>query len=435
MRRSLSIVLILSVTALLSGCTKVVSTNPDGAYSVQQTKDGGFILCGLKTDNNIYKVFLIKTDISGKKIWERTFNGLGFGCWAFSVQQTMDDGYILAGTTETSNASLDGYFIKTNSEGNAEWSKVLGSAGDDGIQSIRQTKDEGYIFTGFSRPQGAGSDKIWLVKTDVNGNVLWEKRLGSSIPESSQVVLQTKDGGCIITGYIDSYNGMGNALLIKTDANGNILWSKDFGGQSFDAAYSSDLTDDGGYIIAGPTWSYGAGKADVWLIKTDAYGNTQWNKTFGSTGSEIAYSVQQTSDEGYILAGVSYSYGVNYGDVLLIKTNTNGNEQWYKTYRGTGEGAAMSLDQARDGGYIIAGYTSSSVAGDNEVLLIKIDANGNKVWEETFGGTNNEEIISMDPTSGYILAGFTYSFGAGSNDFWLIKTAVEGNAPATSTPG
>jgi hypothetical protein len=166
-------------------------------------------------------------------------------------------------------------------------------------------------------------------------------------------------------------------FLIKTDANGNVQWAKTYGGTSYDWDYSVQQTSDGGYIVAGWTWSFGAGYDDIFLIKTDTNGNIIWAKTYGGTGYEKAFSVQQTSDGGYIVAGSTSSFGVGGGDLFLIKTDANGNVIWAKTYGGTYDDLAYSVQQTSDGGYIVAGWTNSFGAGGVDIFLIKTDANGN----------------------------------------------------------
>jgi hypothetical protein len=171
--------------------------------------------------------------------------------------------------------------------------------------------------------------------------------------------------------------GWGAIFLIKTDANGNIQWAKTYGGTSYDIASSVQQTSDGGYIVAGRTYSFGAGYWDIFLIKTDANGNVIWAKTYGGTYIEWASSVQQTSDGGYIVAGTTWSFGAGYNDIFLIKTDASGNIQWAKTYGGTNDDYASSFQQTSDGGYIVAGRTYSFGAGGSDIFLIKTDANGN----------------------------------------------------------
>ena len=313
-----------------------------------------------------------------------------------------------------------------------QWNKTFGVIGNDGATSVQQTSDEGYIFVGYTYRPGYSND-AWIIKTDVLGNGQKENIFGGTDLDEAKSVQQASDGGYIIAGYTQSYGaGSGDAWLIKTDASGNEQWNKTFGGSSSDRAESVQQTSDGGYIIAGNTQSYGAGSGDAWLIKTDASGKEQWDKTFGGTTDEGALSVQQISNGGYILAGWTNSYGAGSGDAWLIKTDAKGNLEWSKTFGGTKNDGVWFVQQASDRGYILAGWTYSYGAGSMDAWLIKADANGNEQWNKTFGGAGGDGIRYVRQTSdgGYILAGSSNSYNA---DYlvnaWLIKIS-----PAQTEP-
>jgi hypothetical protein len=305
------------------------------------------------------------------------------------------------------------------------FAKTYGGEIYDRFYSVQQTSDGGYIVAGVTHSFSSGGYDIFLIKTDANGNVIWAKTYGEISNEKAFSVQQTSDGGYIVAGVTDYFSAViGDIFLIKTDANGNIQWAKTYGGTSTDSAFSVQQTSDGGYIVAGYTYSFGAGGTDIFLIKTDASGNLQWAKTYGGTYWDEAYSVQQTSDGGYIVAGYP----------SLIKTDANGNIIWAKTYGGT---TVRSVQQTSDGGYIVAGHTNSFGAGYYDIFLIKTDANGNVQWAKTYGGTYSEWASSVQQTSdgGYIVAGTTRSFGAYWYNIFLIKTDANGNIQWAKTYG
>jgi uncharacterized protein YuzE len=334
----------------------------DYAFSARQTSDGGYIVAGYEYDTWGDDAFLIKTDAKGNIIWAKTYDSDDDR--AYSVQQTSDGGYIVVGR-ENSFGFGDILLIKTDTNGNIIWAKTYDYNYKDTATSVQQTSDGGYILAGYAITFWADRADIFLIKTDTNGNIIWAKTYRATIWNEAYSVQQTSDGGYILAGY---------PSLIKTDADGNVIWAKTYEGT---VAYSVQQTSDGGYIVAGLTWSFGADSNDIILIKTDANGNIIWAKTYGGTDDDRAYSVQQTSDGGYIVVGYTESFGADSGDIILIKTDANGNIQWAKTYGGTRRDEAFSVQQTSDGGYIVAGATASFGAGWGAIFLIKTDANGN----------------------------------------------------------
>jgi hypothetical protein len=355
-------------------------TGDDLGESVEQTRDGGYIITGYTWSfgAGYCDVWLVKTDAAGNTVWTKTFGGKADDR-GYSVQQTQDGGYIIAGLTKSDWTScVDAWLIRTDATGDTLWTRTYGGAKNDYSLSVQQTQDGGFILAGGTGSRGAGGYDVWLFKTDADGNKVWDKTLGGEGREGASQVQQTRDGGYIITGYTTSYGAGGSDVwLIKTDADGDTLWTRTFGAGSDDEGSSVQQTQDGGYVIAGYTTSYGAGYEQAWLIKTDANGDTVWTRAFGGSNAERSSCVRQTQDGGYIVAGYTWSYGAGKDDVWLVKTDANGAMAWTRTFGGPSWDEGNSVQQTQDGGYIIAGTTWSSGAGRGDICLIKTDAAGN----------------------------------------------------------
>jgi hypothetical protein len=359
-------------------------------------------------------------------LWTKTFGGTNIDI-GHCVQETTDSGYIITGYTR-SYGTMSGrnvILIKTDSNGNEEWINAYGGDDDDEGYSVQQTSDGGYIITGYTKSYGFGLNDVFLIKTDASGNQSWIKTFGGAQDDEGYSVLQTDDGGYLIAGVTSSSGaGSRDVLLVKTDASGNSQWQKTLGGMSSDGARDIKKTSDGGYILTGWTLSYGPGFiGNAWLVKTDSLGNEEWNKFFGGSDADRGYSVQQTNDGGYIVAGYTDSFGAGLYDMLLVKTDNSGNQEWMKTFGGTGRDYGHSVQQTTDGGFIVAGYTLSFGAGGDDVWLVKTDINGTEEWNKPLGGTSSDVAYSVKETSdgGCIVTGHTLSFGAGVHDVWLIK--------------
>jgi len=402
-----------------------------------------------------WDAWLIKTDANGNEQWNKTFGAAG-NDQVHSVQQTSEGGYILAGKTSSYGAGRwDFWLIKVGNKDvgiapskdtaptinkspdkvvfdglSVQWSKTFGTQyKHDWAESVQQTSDGGYILAGRTGAKSASRSDVLIIKADANGNEQWNSTYGGREHDSAHSVKQTSDGGYIIAGFTNSFgDGNSDVWLFKVDPNGNPQWSKTFGGTKSDGAFTVQLTSDGDYLVAGCTNSYGAASDDVLLLKTDLNGNKQWNRTFGGTGTDIAYSVQQTSDKGYILTGFTFSYGAGSNDFWLIKTDANGNLEWNKTFWGTGDDRAYSIQQTSDGGYILVGCTGSYGTGRSGAWLIKTNKQGNEQWNKPFEG-GSAESVKQTSDGGYILAGNV------NKDAWLIKTDEIGNEQWNKTFG
>jgi hypothetical protein len=343
--------------------------------------------------------------------WNKTYGGNGTEM-AFSVQQTYDGGYILAGwTTSFGAGGYDFWVVKTDGSGNQQWNRTYGGTGEEQAYCVRQTFDGAYIIAGYTCAWGTFDFDMWVVKTDGSGNQQWNRTYGGTGSGAAKCVRQTSDGGYIIAGV---------SLLVKTDSSGNLQWNKTYGGN----ANSVEQTSDGGYIVAGcivtgakPYW---AGSDDFWVVKTDSSGNQEWNKTYGGPYTDVANSVQQTSDGGYIIAGYTDLAGFDNYDYWLVKIDPLGNQQWNKTYAEGVRNEAYSVQQTPDGGYVVLGNARSD--GWFGVWLVKTNSSGSVQWDKFYGGG---EAYSGEETSdgGYIFAGDIISSSATLSDFWLVKVA------------
>jgi hypothetical protein len=361
---------------------------PDYGSSVQQTSDGGYIVAGTEGYDgpDSVQVYLIKTDAAGDTVWTRKYGGTRREAGE-SVRQTSDGGYIIAGLTTSFGAGQeDVYLIKTNASGDTIWTKTYGGTGSDYGRSVKQTSDGGYIITGFTDSFGAGSYDVYLIKTNASGDTVWTKTYGGASEESGSCVQQTSDGGYVISGYTFSFGaGPTDVYLIRADAGGGVVWGRVYGGASWEFGNSVQQTSDGGYIVAGETESFGAGDSDTYLIRTDADGDTVWTRTYGGTGHEAGFSVQETSDGGYIIAGHTYTFGAGGGDVYLIRADAGGGVIWARAYGDTAEEGSYSVQQTSDGGYIVAGHADPSGTGNDDVYLIRVREHNWKAKDKKFG--------------------------------------------------
>jgi hypothetical protein len=293
---------------------------------------------------------------------------------------------------------------------------------------VEQTRDGGLILTGWIESGGAGSD-VFLAKYDSAGSRLWQYTYRGNGFSDGHCVREVSGGGFIIAGEtksVDAYDH--DVYVVRTDSKGVLLWEKTFGGVRCDYAWSVQQTKDGGFIIAGGTESFGAGIYDVYLIKLDASGNEIWEKTYGGPASDCGYAVLQADDGGYVIAGNAESFGTGNPDVYLLKTDSEGNMVWQKTYGGSGSDYGWSLLKAPAGGFIIAG--EKEVAGDQgsgfAAYLLKLNSAGEKIWENTYGGGSVSSFYGACLASGgYALTGKIES--AGGYGLYAVKIAEDGS--------
>jgi hypothetical protein len=256
--------------------------------------------------------------------------------------------------------------------------KAIGGKNDDRGNSLIQTSDGGYAIAGATSSFGAGEWDVYVVKLDANGNLQWTKTIGGPKGDYGNSLIQTSDGGYAIACATESFGaGEADVYVVKLDANGNLQWTKTIGGPGGEIGISLIQTSDGGYAIAGSTYSFGAGLLDVYVVKLDAKGYIQWTKTIGGPKGDYGNSLIQTSDGGYAIACATKSFGAEWSDVYVVKLDANGNLQWTKTIGAKNKNySKSSLIQTSDGGYAIAGHTESFGAGEWDIYVVKLDRNG-----------------------------------------------------------
>jgi len=323
------------------------------------------------------------------------------------------------------------------SEGDSLWSHTYGGVDDDVAWSIIPSGDGGYLLAGRTASFGAGPSDIWLIKVDAQGDSLWSRTYGGSSYEDVGGIIPSGDGGFLLAGGTDSFGaGQADMWLVKVNAQGDSLWSHTYGGGLDDWAYAIIPSGDGGFLLLGETYSFSVGDGGVWLMKVDAQGNFLWHQFYGGTEWDAAYSIIPSNDGGFLLAGETYSFGAVNRDMWLLKANANGDSIWSHIYGGNDWDAAYSIVPSGDGGFLLAGDTWSFGPGSRNMWLVKVNADGDSVWSRFYGG--GEEYANTIISTGdgcFLLAGSTDSFGAGSQDMWLVKVNSQGDSLWSHTYG
>jgi hypothetical protein len=434
----------------------------------------------MKTQKQLYQFVLLCIIMLGVKNnyaqapaiqWQKSYGGSAID-GANALKQTTD-GYIIAGASNsmdgdvTSNFGLyDTWIIKTDINGTIQWQKSYGDTGYDVANDIQQTTDGGYIIAGYADSTGNngghGLRDYWIVKIDALGTLQWQKCYGGKKQDQAQVIRQTPDGGYIVAGSSNSNDGDVNGnhslgsnydyWILKIDQAGSIQWQKCLGGLNNDDAYDIQLTADHGFIVAGISASNGGnvtfnhGYNDYWVVKLDSLGNLQWQKTYGGSGSDVANSIQQTNDGGYIIAGYTNSNDDDVSgnhqtstnatfDIWIIKLDGIGGIQWEKCYGGWSDETAYSIKQTSEGGYVVAGlnnYNGGDITGSHgggDFWIVKLDTQGIIQWENCYGGSSSDYPHGLEQTTdgGYIIAGASKSIDGdvtgnhGDSDYWVVK--------------
>jgi 5-hydroxyisourate hydrolase-like protein (transthyretin family) len=385
-----------------------------------------FLLCGLLSG--------VPSPSRGSTFWA-TYGGAG-SLGASSIAKTLDGGYFVAGgLAPAGTGPTNAWILRLDGKGTVLWENTYGGASDDYINSVQSTPDDGCVVAGYTSSFGAGGYDAWVLKLDGQGAVLWQNAYGGAGYDFAASVQPTPDGGYLVAGGTDSWGtGQTEAWVFKLDQDGNVLWDTRFGDAGVESVSSIQITSDGGIVLAGGTQSSGAGDYDAVVIRLDGSGSMVWQKTYGGPDYDFASSVRETVDGGFVVVGETLSFGAGGYDLFVFKVDGTGKLLWQKTYGGTGDDSAHSVQTTADGGFVIVGGTRSSSTGD-DVLVLRLDANGGLLWQKTYGGTENDFAHFVDETDdgGLVVAGETRSFGAGDYDFFVLK--LDGSGALGGTCG
>jgi hypothetical protein len=355
------------------------------------------------------------------------------------IIQTTDGGYLIAGrTVKFHKGGVEAYLVKLSSMGDTLWTEVFGGGGSEEALSVVECKEGGYTFCGYSNSNSNGAMDAYAVHTDAQGKELWAYTYGGDAIDRGFAILQTLDGGYIISGESYSFGSGGvNAYLVKLDKDGKELWFRSFGGNGIQEGNSVVETADGGFVITGGTNNFGPGDKDVYLIKVSAKGAEEWVCSFGGTGSEEGKSIAQTMDGGYIVAGYTNSVGKGGDDVYIVKADEFGQVVWEKSFGGEYDEQATSVFETDDDGYVITGYTNSKGAGGVDVYLLRLNSSGEMMLEKTFGTRADErgKSIIQCKDGGFAIAGHSISSSGDyskekNKEIYVIKTDLKGDASA-----
>ncbi|MCZ4317451.1 T9SS type A sorting domain-containing protein [Aequorivita viscosa] len=427
-------------------------------------------------------------------LWQKTIGGSDTD-FSTVFETTADGGYILGGystsnisgeKTENSNGAIDIWIVKIDDSGNIQWQNTIGGSGDDYLISLKQTSDGGYILgagsnsdiSGDKTENSRGGLDYWILKLDVTGNITWQKTYGGNQPEFDTYIVQTTDGGYFVGGYSDSdingdktdpSNGQRDFWALKLDSSGNIIWQNSIGGNLVDRPQAAFQTSEGGYIISGFSNSPNSGDKtentrggnDYWIVKLDASGNVEWDRTFGGNDSDVLRDMVQLVDNSFFVAGYSKSNisgdktenSQGDYDAWVLKLDGSGNMVWQNTIGGSGIDYPRDVKQLADGNFMVACWSNSNASGDKtedsnggyDYWLLKLDTAGNIISQNSIGGSADESgsyilqsadgNFAMFCSSDSNVSGDKSENSRGLDDYWIFKTTPNILGVATNTFG
>lgn len=391
-------------------------------------------ICVILTVITLYIVFLYSpsqdTNIQDNETleieWDKISGGTNLDKGSF-VLLTDDVGCLVTGYTKSYGAGEeDIWLIKVDENGEEIWNKTYGGKGSETGKAIETMGDNDYVIIGKTNSYGSGEDDAWLIKVNRTGEEKWNNSLGGTGWDEGNAIKKTIDGGYIIAGSTTSYKSKGtDAWLIKVNQTGKEEWNRTYGGIEYDEGRSVIQTDDGGYVIAGSTESYGHGGSDTWLIKVDQSGNEEWNTTFGSELYDICNQVIKTVDDGFIIVGHAETDGGDGWNGIVIKTDSEGIKQWESIVDMDDEITGISSVDKCDDGYIVVGYIGAGGDGQ-DCLVAKIGLSGDIVWKRSIGREYGDAGVWIQGYGDncYFITGYWDYLGIGKYDLWLLKIEI-----------
>lgn len=377
-------------------------------------------------------LLLISSVISAQVTWEKLFSKKSTDVFR-SVTEVPSGGYILAGYTSDSTVNdTDAYVVRMNTSGDTLWTKRMNgpSSRKDLFYKVINTADGGFAFCGYTTSYGSGSDDAWWVKTDANGNVQWINTWGGVGKDRAQDIIQTSDGGYAITGYSTSAPAQYyDAFIIRTNSSGDTTWTRRYGSSGYDDANCIRQLPDNGFIIGGQSTN-GATGLDLYLVRTNSSGATLWTNRWGTAGTDNIEHIVRNSDGTFMLAGGTDDIsGLGGNDGYIVKTDSSGTQIWAKIYGGNDQDDFHRIEATNDGGFIASGTSRSSGPLEPNMWMMKTTASGDSVWSRTMGGVNHDHGYSGQQTSdgGYIMAGYSSSFNFNGEDAYVVKMNGSGN--------
>ncbi len=374
-------------------------------------------------------LFIFSTQFGYSETWIKSFGGPQWE-QGYSIIPTSDNGVLVCGETASLGAmNLDWFLLRLDHAGNIIWTKTYGGTGfDEAPFGLAQTQSGNFIVAGKTDSFGANGQDIWVISLDQNGNILWQKRYDKGIvSDEAYAIIPTSDEGLLIIG--DTTSNRGNdfdAWLLKLDKNGQIMWQKKYGDIFNNHAFAASITYDG-YYVAGATVSQENSSYDLWVLKLDFLGNIVWQQSLGGSANDFGRAIITLSN-GCLVAGGTYSFGAGKEDAWIMRLGTTGNIVWQHTFGGRSNDVANSITNVGNN-FLIGGSTSSFGKGLDDAWLIMLSPSGDIIWEKTYGGILREKAIAVASNNNNLFfTGNTSSAGAGSYDMVVAKTDLSGSA-------